>query len=256
MLGIVNVTADSFSDGGNFLDPTRAIAHGVKLAGDGAAMVDVGGESTRPGAAAVPLEQEISRVVPVVAGLAREGVAVSVDTMKPEVMRAAIDAGAAAINDVNAFRAPGTVEAVKGSDVGLVVMHMQGTPETMQKQPRYADVVAEVAEFLLARARALEEAGVARGRIVLDPGFGFGKDIEHNRSLFRGLGRIAALGYPVLAGVSRKRMIGEFTGREVGERMAGSVAAALLAVQNGARLVRVHDVRETVDALKVLMELG
>jgi dihydropteroate synthase len=254
-MGIVNVTADSFSDGGRFLEPARAIAHGVRLRDDGAAMVDVGGESTRPGAAAVPAGEELARVIPVVEGLVRAGVAVSVDTMKPEVMRAAIDAGATAINDVNAFRAPGTVDVVRGSDVGLVVMHMQGTPATMQKEPRYADVVVEVGEFLVERARALEQAGVARDRIVLDPGFGFGKDLEHNRTLFRGLGRIAALGYPVLAGVSRKRMIGDLTGQEVGERMAGSVAAALLAVQNGAQLVRVHDVRETVDALKVWMEL-
>jgi dihydropteroate synthase len=175
--------------------------------------------------------------------------------MKPEVMRAAIAAGARVINDVNAFRAPGAIEAVANESAGLVVMHMQGTPATMQKEPRYADVVAEVLDYLRARAEALEAAGVARSRIVLDPGFGFGKALEHNRALFRALPRIAALGYRVLAGVSRKRMIGEFTGREVGERAAGSVAAALLAVQNGASLVRVHDVRETVDALKVWMEL-
>jgi dihydropteroate synthase len=256
VLGIVNVTSDSFSDGGRYLAPARAIAQGVKLRDDGADMVDVGGESTRPGAREVPADEELARVIPVVEALVREGVAVSVDTMKAGVMRAAIDAGAAAINDVNAFRAPGTVDAVKGSDVGLVVMHMQGTPATMQQEPRYTDVVAEVGEFLAGRARALEEAGVAKRRIVLDPGFGFGKGLEHNRTLFRGLGGIVALGYPVLVGVSRKRMIGEFTGRDVDARAAGSVAAAVLAVQNGARLVRVHDVRETVDALKVLMELG
>jgi len=251
----VSVTSDSFSDGGRFLDPARAIAQGMKLRDDGADVVDVGGESTRPGAAAVPAGEEMQRVLPVVEGLVRAGVAVSVDTMKPELMRAAIAAGACAINDVNAFRAPGAIEAVAGADVGVVAMHMQGTPATMQKEPRYNDVVAEVAAFLRERARALEAAGVARDRIVLDPGFGFGKTLEHNRALFRGLPRIAALGYRVLAGVSRKRMIGEFTGREVGERAAGSVAAALLAVQNGASFVRVHDVRETVDALKVWMEL-
>jgi dihydropteroate synthase len=193
--------------------------------------------------------------MPIVEGLVRAGVPVSVDTMKPEVMRAALGAGASVVNDVNAFRAPGAVEAVAGTDAGLVVMHMQGTPATMQHEPRYDDVVAEVGEYLLARARALEAAGVARGRIVLDPGFGFGKTLEHNRTLFRGLPKIAALGYRVLAGVSRKRMIGDLTGREVGERVAGSVAAALLAVQNGASLVRVHDVRETVDAIRVWMEL-
>lgn len=255
-MGILNVTEDSFSDGGRFLDHARAIDHGMRLFRDeGAAMVDVGGESTRPGAAAVPAGEEMQRVLPVVEGLVRAGVAVSVDTMKPEVMRAAIAAGASAINDVNAFRAPGAIEAVAGESVGLVAMHMQGTPATMQREPRYDDVVAEVAAFLHERARALEAAGVARDRIVLDPGFGFGKTLEHNRTLFRGLPRIAALGYRVLAGVSRKRMIGELTGREVAERTAGSVAAALLAVQNGASLVRVHDVRETVDALKVWMEL-
>jgi dihydropteroate synthase len=251
----VNVTADSFSDGGRYLDPGRAIEHGLRLREDGAAMVDVGGESTRPGAQPVDVAEELRRVIPVVEGLARSGVAVSVDTMKAEVMRAAIEAGAAVVNDVNAFRGDGAIEAVAGSDAGLVVMHMQGTPATMQSEPRYDDVVAEVAAYLRDRAHALEGAGVARERIVLDPGFGFGKSIEHNRTLFRGLPAIAALGYRVLVGVSRKRMIGTFTGRDVGERVAGSVAAALLAVQNGASLVRVHDVRETVDALKVWMEL-
>lgn len=256
VLGIVNVTADSFSDGGRFLDAGRAIEHALKLRADGAAMVDVGGESTRPGAQPVPAAEELRRVIPIVEALVREGVAVSVDTMKPEVMRAAIGAGAAVINDVYAFRAEGAIEAVANANTGLVVMHMQGTPATMQEEPRYGDVVGEVAAFLRERAAALEAAGVSRERIVLDPGFGFGKTIEHNRTLFRGLPRIAALGYRVLAGVSRKRMIGEFTGRDVAERVAGSVAAALLAVQNGASLVRVHDVRETVDALKVWMELG
>lgn len=256
MLGIVNVTADSFSDGGRFLDASRAIAHGLRLREEGAAMVDVGGESTRPGAASVSAGEELARVIPVVEALVREGVAVSVDTMKPEVMRAAIAAGCRAVNDVFAFRAPGAIEAVAGAGVGLAVMHMQGTPATMQQAPRYGDVVAEVGEFLRERALAIEAAGVARARIVIDPGFGFGKTLEHNRQLFRGLPALAALGYRVLAGVSRKRMIGDLTGRDVGDRLAGSVAAALLAVQNGATLVRVHDVRETVDAIKVWMELG
>lgn len=256
VLGIVNVTADSFSDGGRFLDPGWAIEHGLKLRAEGAAMVDVGGESTRPGAPPVPAAVELKRVLPVVEGLVREGVPVSVDTMKPEVMRAAIGAGACAVNDVNAFRARGAIEAVAAGPTGLVVMHMQGTPATMQEDPRYEDVVSEVSGFLLGRAAELEQAGIARERIVLDPGFGFGKNLEHNRALFRGLPRVVALGYRVLVGVSRKRMIGEFTGREVGERTVGSVAAALLAVQNGASLVRVHEVRETVDALKVWMELG
>ena len=255
VMGIVNVTADSFSDGGRFLDPGRAIAHGLSLAAEGADVVDVGGESTRPGAAPVPEEEEAARVIPVVRALAREGVAVSVDTMKPGVMRQAIDAGCAMVNDVAGFRAPGAVEAVAGAGVGLCVMHMVGTPQTMQAEARYADVVAEVRDFLVARARALEAAGVARERIALDPGFGFAKDFAHNVALFAGLPAIAAAGFALLVGVSRKRMLGEITGRPVGERAAASVAAALLAVQNGARIVRVHDVRETVDALKVLAAL-
>lgn len=255
VMGIVNVTADSFSDGGRFLEPGRAIAHGLSLAADGADLVDVGGESTRPGAAPVPEEEEAARVIPVVRALAREGVAVSVDTMKPGVMRQAIDAGCAMVNDVMGLRAPGAVEAVAGAGVGLCVMHMLGTPETMQAEASYVDVVAEVRGFLVGRARALEAAGVARERIVLDPGFGFAKDFTHNVALFAGLPAIAATGYALLVGVSRKRMLGEITGRPVGERAAASVAAALLAVQNGARIVRVHDVRETVDALKVLVAL-
>ena len=251
VMGILNVTADSFSDGGRFLAEARAIEHGLALASGGADLVDVGGESTRPGAEPVPLEVELSRVLPVVRALVREGVAVSVDTMKPEVMRQAIDAGCAMVNDVNGFRADGAIAAVAASRVGLCAMHMRGTPATMQSDPHYDDVVGEVGAFLLERARALEAAGVARARIAVDPGFGFGKAFAHNATLLAGLGRLAALGYPVVAGLSRKRMIGEITGRPVEDRVAGSIAAALLAVQNGAQIVRVHDVRETVDALKV-----
>ncbi|MDH5263746.1 MAG: dihydropteroate synthase [Betaproteobacteria bacterium] len=251
VMGILNVTADSFSDGGRFLAEARAVGHGLALASDGADLVDVGGESTRPGAEPVPLEVELSRVLPVVRALAREGVAVSVDTMKPEVMRQAIDAGCAMVNDVNGFRADGAVAVAAASRVGLCAMHMRGTPATMQSDPHYGDVVGEVGGFLLERARALEAAGVARGRIAIDPGFGFGKAFAHNAALLAGLDRLAALGYPVVAGLSRKRMIGEITGRPVGDRVAGSIAAALLAVQNGAQIVRVHDVKETVDALKV-----
>lgn len=256
VMGIVNVTDDSFSDGGRYRDPARAIAHGLKLRDDGAGLVDVGGESTRPGAQPVPADEELRRVLPVIEALVREGVAVSVDTLKPEVMKAAIEAGCAVVNDVNALRAPGAIEAVARADVGVVAMHMQGTPRTMQQAPRYDDVVAEVEEFLAARAAALVDAGIARSRIALDPGFGFGKAMEHNVALFRGLPRLCALGYPVLVGVSRKRMIGELTGRGIAERAAGSVAAALLAAQNGAAILRVHDVRETIDALKVLRALG
>jgi dihydropteroate synthase len=255
IVGVVNVTGDSFSDGGKFLDPSRAIAHGLKLRDDGADFVDVGGESSRPGAEPVPLEEELRRVIPVIEALAREGVAVSVDTLKPQVMRAAIAAGCAVVNDVNAFRAPGAIDAVASADVGVIVMHMQGAPATMQKDPRYEDVVAEVGSFLRSRAAALEAAGVVSHRIALDPGFGFGKTFEHNKRLFRALPTLASMGYPILAGVSRKRMIGDLTGRALEDRLAGSVAAALLAVQNGASLVRVHDVRETVDAIEVWMAL-
>lgn len=255
-MGIVNVTPDSFSDGGRFLGAGAAIAHGLKLRDEGADLVDVGGESTRPGSEPVAPAEELGRVMPVIEALVREGVAVSVDTMKPEVMRAAIGAGCAVVNDVNAFRAPGALEAVAGAPVGVIAMHMLGTPRTMQQAPRYGDVVREVASFLRGRARALEDAGVDASRIALDPGFGFGKTLEHNRSLFHALPALASLGYALVVGVSRKRMIAELTGgREVGGRMAGSVAAALLAAQNGARLLRVHDVRETVDALDVWMAL-
>jgi dihydropteroate synthase len=254
-MGIVNVTPNSFSDGGRFFDTSRAVEHALRMREDGADIVDVGGESTRPGAGPVPVDEELDRVMPVLAALVREGVPASVDTLKPEVMRAAIGAGASVVNDVNAFRAPGAVEAVAAAGAGVCVMHMQGTPATMQAAPRYDDVVAEVSAFLLERAAVLEAAGVARGRIVLDPGFGFGKTVEHNRALFHALPRLAALGYPLLVGVSRKRMIGDFTGRGIDERTAGSVAAALLAAQNGTSILRVHDVRETVDALKVWMNL-
>jgi len=254
-MGVVNVTPDSFSDGGRFFDASHAIAHGRQLRADGADLVDVGGESTRPRAKPVTAGEESRRVIPVVEALAKEGVAVSVDTMKPEVMRAAIDAGCAVVNDVYGFRAEGAIEAVAKSNVGVIVMHMQGMPATMQEAPRYDDVVAEVTSFLLGRARALEEAGVARDRIAIDPGFGFGKTVEHNKRLFGALPLIASHGYPVLAGVSRKKMIGDFTGRAAPERTAGSVAADLMAVQNGASIVRVHDVKETVDAINVWMEL-
>jgi dihydropteroate synthase len=254
-MGVVNVTPDSFSDGGRYLDLGRAIEHGIRLADEGADLVDVGGESTRPGAAPVPGAEELERVIPVVEALVREGITVSVDTMKPEVMAAAIAAGCAVVNDVNGFRAAGAVEAVANAGAALIVMHMQGTPETMQKAPIYADVVSEVKGFLVRRAASLEAAGVARSRILLDPGFGFGKTLEHNVALFRALAQLAAVGYPVVAGVSRKRLIGELTGRASGERAAGSVAAALLAVQNGASLVRVHDVKETVDAIEVWLAL-
>jgi len=248
VMGVVNVTADSFYDGGR-LDPEAAIAYARRLCDDGARIIDVGGESTRPGAAPVDEAEELRRVVPIVAALARDDVCVSVDTMKPRVMRAALDAGAAMVNDVRALLAPDALAVAVASDAAICLMHMQGEPATMQRAPAYRDVVGEVRAFLLRRTQACIEAGIDRNRIVVDPGFGFGKSLAHNLDLLRNLGDIAALGFPVLAGLSRKSMIGAITGREAGDRLAGSIAAALAAAMHGARLLRVHDVRQTVDAL-------
>ena len=250
-MGILNVTPDSFSDGGRFEDVARALDHARAMLADGADIVDVGGESTRPGAAAVDEATEIARVLPVVEALAREGALVSVDTMKPAVMRAALAAGAAMVNDVRALQAPGALEAVAASGAAVCLMHMRGTPASMQQAPVYGDVVAEVRDFLAARAQACEDAGIARERIVVDPGFGFGKTRAHNLELLDRLGELATLGYPVLAGWSRKSTLGAITGRGEEERLAASVAAAVLAVERGASIVRVHDVRETVDAVAV-----
>jgi len=254
-MGIVNVTPDSFSDGGRHATPAAAIEHGLKLREQGASILDIGGESTRPGAQPVSAAQEMDRVLPVLAGLLGCGAALSVDTMKPEVMGAALAAGADMINDVRAFQAPGALETVAHTACGLVVMHLQGEPRTMQAAPHYLDVVAEVGGFLAERVRALTGAGVDRSRILVDPGFGFGKTLAHNQALFKSLGRLVDIA-PVLLGVSRKSMLGALTGRPVAERMPASVAAALLAAQRGAAVVRVHDVAETVDALKILQALG
>jgi dihydropteroate synthase len=250
-MGILNVTPDSFSDGGRFVDRERALAHAHQMAADGADIIDIGGESTRPGASPVSGDEELARVVPLVEALAREGILVSVDTQKPDVMRAALAAGAGMINDVRALREPGALEAVAASNAAVCLMHMQGEPRTMQKEPHYVDVVTEVRDFLVGRAQVCEAAGIARGRIVIDPGFGFGKTVAHNLALLRGLRVLVDTGYPVLAGLSRKSMLGGLAGRDVNERAAASVAAALAAVARGAGIVRVHDVRETVDALKV-----
>lgn len=249
-MGIVNVTPDSFSDGGHHADTRSAIAHARRLVEEGADLLDIGGESTRPGARPVPERDELDRVLPVLEGVRGLGAAISVDTMKPAVMRAAVAAGAAMINDVYGFRAEGAWAAVRDSDCALCVMHMQGEPGTMQDHPHYDDVVAEVEAFLAGRIAAAEAAGIDRARLWIDPGFGFGKTLEHNLALLRALPRLARLA-PVLAGLSRKRMIGALTGRDIPDRLAGSLAAALRAVENGAVIVRVHDVKETVDALKV-----
>jgi len=251
VMGILNVTPDSFSDGGRHQAFAPALAHARRMLADGADIVDIGGESTRPGAGAVPEEIELQRVIPLVEALAREGAIVSVDTMKAGVMHAAIAAGAAMINDVRALSAPGTMDVVAASDAAVCLMHMQGTPQTMQDDPQYEDVVAEVADYLATRAKACEAAGIAHERIAVDPGFGFGKTVAHNLALLRALPALAGAGFPVVAGLSRKATLGVLTGRPAGDRMAASIAAALAAVAHGAAIVRVHDVRETVDALAV-----
>lgn len=255
VMGIVNVTPDSFSDGGRYLGTQAAIEHALSLRDAGADILDIGGESTRPGARPVSVEEEMDRVIPVVEGLRDAGVALSVDTMKPEVMRAALAAGADMVNDVNALRAPGAMQAVAGTAAGVCLMHMQGEPRTMQVQPQYGDVVAEVASFLAGRVEAAVAAGIDRSRILVDPGFGFGKDLGHNLALFKRLSRFADIA-PVLVGVSRKSMLGAITGREVPERLIPSVTAAILAIQKGAAVVRVHDVKETVDAMAIWRAMG
>jgi dihydropteroate synthase len=254
-MGVVNVTPDSFSDGGRFFEASAAIAHARRLVEEGADILDLGAESSRPGAQPVSAEEELRRLLPVLQELKGEPVPISVDTSKPEVMRAAIDAGAAMINDIGALRSPGALETVSASDAGVCLMHMQGEPRTMQHEPRYRDVVAEVAAFLAERVAAAEAKGIGRGRIAIDPGFGFGKSVAHNFELLRNLERITALGLPVVAGWSRKSTLGAITGRAAVERLAASLAAALLAVQRGARIVRVHDVAATRDALAVLAAL-
>jgi dihydropteroate synthase len=251
VMGILNLTPDSFSDGGHFTDRERALDHARAMLADGADIVDVGGESTRPGALPVDERDEIARVVPIVGALAHEGALVSIDTMKPGVMREALAAGASLINDVRALQEPGALDVAVASDAAVCLMHMRGLPRTMQDDVRYDDVVREVATFLAGRARECEVAGIGRDRIVVDPGFGFGKSVDHNLKLLNALPTLAALGHPVLAGLSRKATLGRLTGRAAGERTAASVAAALFAVARGAAIVRVHDVRETVDALRV-----
>ena len=256
VMGILNVTPDSFSDGGAYESVAAAVDHARRLVDDGADIIDVGGESTRPGAEPVPVALELARVIPVVAALADFGVPISIDTVKPQVMVAALEAGASIVNDVNGLRAPGALDAVAASDCGVVVMHMQGEPRTMQDAPTYDDVVDEVIEFLTERMAALAAAGVADERIAVDPGIGFGKTFAHNLTLIRRLGDLRRLGRPVVIGLSRKGLIGTITGRDVADRDAGSVAAALIAAERGARILRVHDVRATCDALAVWRSIG
>lgn len=253
VMGIVNVTPDSFSDGGAHDNTEAAVAHGLQLVAEGADLLDIGGESTRPGAAPVPLEEELRRVVPVIEQLARQTqVPISIDTFKPEVMRAAVAAGAGMINDIHALRQDGALAAAAELGVPVVLMHMQGEPGSMQDTPHYDDVVAEVHRFLVDRMFSAEMAGIAKKNLVIDLGFGFGKTTDHNMILLARSARFLELGVPMLAGLSRKRSIGELTGREAPrERVAGSVAAHLIAAQRGATILRVHDVAATVDALKV-----
>ena len=258
-MGVVNVTPDSFSDGGRFFDEAAAVQHARKLIADGADILDIGGESTRPGAEPVPLADELARVLPVIEAVRRESaVSISIDTVKPEVARAAVAAGATLWNDVTALRgAPDSPSVAAELGCEVILMHMQGEPRTMQDDPRYADVVGEVRDFLAERAEAAVAGGVSRERILLDPGIGFGKRLEHNLALIRGLPELAALGFPIVLGVSRKRFIAavDSTATSAADRLGGSLAAALAGAQRGAAVLRVHDVRETVQALAVLSAL-
>ena len=252
VMGILNITPDSFSDAGQYEHLEFAISRAEQMIVDGVDIIDIGGESSRPGAPPLPLQDELARVMPVLYALRDCGKPLSVDTYKPEVMREAILAGADMINDINGFRAPGAIEAVRDSDCALCIMHMQSVPQTMQDQPQYEDVVREVIAFLRERIDTMTAAGIARERLCVDPGFGFGKTVEQNYALLRATRQLRSeLDLPVLAGLSRKSMIGAVTGRPVEQRLAGSVAGALAAVAQGAEIIRVHDVAETVDALKV-----
>jgi dihydropteroate synthase len=252
VMGILNVTPDSFSDGGRFQSLELALSHAEQMIAEGVDILDIGGESSRPGASPLPLDEELRRIMPVVFALRDCGKPLSVDTYKPEVMREALAADADMINDINGFRQAGALDAIKESDCALCIMHMANNPLSMQIKPEYQDVVAEVSAFLLERVSTIERAGVARERMCIDPGFGFGKTLEHNLALLRSIDRMRReTGVPLLAGLSRKSMIWALTGKPVEQRAAGSIAAMLAAMSQGARIVRVHDVAETVDALKV-----
>jgi dihydropteroate synthase len=254
VMGVVNVTPDSFSDGGRFLAAESAVAHGMQLFEEGAAILDIGGESTRPGAAPVGVDEELRRVVPVVARLhqAVPGAVISVDTSKPEVIRAAVAAGAGLINDVRALTEPGALAVTVASDCAVCLMHMQGDPRTMQRAPSYVDVVKEVKVFLDERVQSCCAAGMALDRMLIDPGFGFGKTLAHNLELLRRLRELTTGAVPVLVGLSRKSIVGTLTGRSAGERVHGSVALAVVAAMAGAKIIRAHDVAATVDALKIV----
>lgn len=254
VMGILNVTPDSFSDGGRYNDPDAAVAQAISMAKQGAAIIDIGGESTRPGAAAVSVQQELDRVIPVIEKLAPElSIPISIDTQKPQVMQAAVQAGAGMINDVNALQADDALAVAAKAEVPVCLMHMQGTPQTMQADPRYQNVVAQVRDFLQVRMTACVEAGIKPERILVDPGFGFGKTLENNIDLLKNLDQLKILKVPILVGISNKSMLGAITGSLTGERLAASLAAAVLAVQRGGDILRVHDVKATVDAIKITL---
>lgn len=257
VMGILNVTPDSFSDGGNFSQLDLAVEHALQLIEEGADLLDIGGESTRPNATPVSLQEELDRVIPVIEALVanRINIPVSIDTYKPEVMRAAIAAGASMVNDVNALQEIGALDVVASADVGVCLMHMQGTPQTMQINPQYTDVVKEVSDFLLTRIHACTQAGIAKNRLLIDPGFGFGKTRAHNITLVQHLNVLSQLGYPLLVGLSRKSVLGQVTGGDIDSRLHASVAAAVISTMKGAKIVRVHDVKATVEALKVVAAL-
>ena len=256
VMGIVNVTPDSFSDGGRFSKANLALEHALSLIEQGADILDVGGESTRPNAVPVSLQEELDRVIPVIEGLVNQiNIPISIDTYKPQVMQAAIDAGASIVNDVRALQESGAIDMIAASNVGVCLMHMQGTPQTMQINPQYNDVVAEVKAFLQQRLVACEEAGIVKNRILLDPGFGFGKTRVHNITLIQHLARFASLGQPLLVGLSRKSVLGQVTGNDVDARLYSSIAASVISAMVGAKILRVHDVKATVEALKVVMAI-
>jgi len=253
VMGIVNVTPDSFSDGGKYSSVERAVEHALQLIAEGADILDIGGESTRPGAAPVGLDEELRRVIPVIEALSKvTTVPISIDTYKPEVMRASIQAGADIVNDICALREDGALEIVTNSNAGVCLMHMQGKPQTMQINPQYTDVVTEVKQFLADRVEACLAHGIARERIMLDPGFGFGKTTAHNVALIQHLGSFVELGFPLLVGLSRKSVLGRIAGGDEQQRLHAGLAASVISVMKGAKIVRVHDVKATVDALKVV----
>lgn len=256
IMGIINATPDSFSGDGVAFDIGRAVAQARQFIADGADVLDIGGESTRPGSDPVSSDEELSRVIPVISALSGLGVPLSIDTWKPAVMREALAAGATMVNDINGLRASGAIDVVAATEAAVCIMHMQGTPQTMQVSPFYVDVCREVTDFLLQRALVAQDSGIDRKRIMLDPGFGFGKSSEHNLMLIKGLSGLAAHGYPLLVGLSRKSVLGRLTGRPVTDRVVASVAAALASVARGAHMVRVHDVAATRDALSVWQVAG